>query len=103
LSSPGDADLSVDVDFSYIREACEGLADTFGPVTQSQLLHGLGIQARLEVLLKSAETDAKRRDLISGYDRLTSRMGMGVTYKALALGPIDSPVPVAFEPAQPSS
>lgn len=85
------------MDFSYIRSACAGLASAFGPVTQSQLLHGLGIQARLETLLKAARTEAERRDLVSGYGRLTSKAAMGTTYKALALGPLGSPVPVAFE------
>ncbi|KAI9034383.1 S-adenosyl-L-methionine-dependent methyltransferase [Hyaloraphidium curvatum] len=102
LSSPGESDLSVDVDFSQLRAAAEGLAAAFGPVTQSRLLHELGIQARLEALLRSARSDGERKELVSAYDRLTSRAGMGETYKALALGPLGSAAPVAFTETTPS-
>lgn len=49
LSSPGSADLTADVDFSYLRRmAGEGVA-CLGPVTQGTFLKNMGIDSRLQV------------------------------------------------------
>lgn len=49
LISPGAADLTADVDFSYIRNAVIDKAVTFGPVSQSYFLRNMGIDMRLKV------------------------------------------------------
>lgn len=46
---PGSADLTADVDFSYIRARTEDKLLTFGPVTQRNFLKQMGIDMRLQV------------------------------------------------------
>lgn len=49
LESPGTADLTADVDFTYLYDAVKDKAVTFGPVSQYQFLKDMGIDSRLEV------------------------------------------------------
>lgn len=49
LSSPGSADLTADVDFSYLRQAAGGGVACVGPVTQRVFLKNMGIDARMQV------------------------------------------------------
>ena len=103
---------------SKVPAACHG------PISQRQLLQGLGIEARLQSLLQHA--DADQADMLqSGYLRLVgggasatasvqgdgrqkgeqaqqedaqpAEEGMGLTYQAMAITAEDAPVPVAFE------
>lgn len=59
LELPGTADLTADVDFSYLRKQCmdSGSSDSevicYGPVNQYKFLHRLGIKQRKEALVKS--------------------------------------------------
>lgn len=49
LSCPGSADLTADVDFSFLRRvAGEGVA-CLGPVTQRTFLKNMGIDSRMQV------------------------------------------------------
>jgi NADH dehydrogenase [ubiquinone] 1 alpha subcomplex assembly factor 7 len=53
LSQPGTADLSAWVDFSALRQAAQESGagvEVHGPISQRQLLHALGIQARAQAL-----------------------------------------------------
>ena len=73
-------------------------ADAFGPITQSQFLGMLGINFRLEALLKNASEDQAEL-LQSGYWRLVgdgsapwwegeeklAPIGMGSRYKVLSI------------------
>jgi len=83
LSSAGEADLSVRVDFGALAAAAveaggrggggggTGKGDasspssssvrTFGPISQSDFLRGLGIAARLEALVEAAEAEAEAK------------------------------------------
>lgn len=45
----------------------------------------MGIQARLVQLLQAAPNDQVRKDLVSGYERLTDKLAMGDVYKFLAV------------------
>ncbi|KAI8370664.1 S-adenosyl-L-methionine-dependent methyltransferase [Radiomyces spectabilis] len=86
MSDPGSADLSVDVDFDMLKQVVaktQGMA-AFGPVTQSQFLQSLGIQLRLEMLLKNAKTPESRKNMIQGVQRLLDPEQMGRIYKVLA-------------------
>lgn len=106
LHAPGKTDLSVDVDFSALRMAIKEIAsgknsDAYmhGPITQSQLLHSLGVTTRLESLLQQASKE-QGENLISGYRRLvgsTEEGGMGESYLAVAITRKESPPPVGFE------
>ncbi|KAF9314797.1 NADH dehydrogenase [ubiquinone] complex I, assembly factor 7 [Podila horticola] len=100
LTQPGNVDLSADVDFEYLKQATEELVDCHGSVTQAHLLHSLGIGARLDMLLAKASA-ARREGLISSYHRLVDPKEMGNVYRVMAMTPLGSPTPVAFEKQSP--
>lgn len=85
LSSPGSADLTADVDFSYLRRmAGEGVA-CLGPVTQRTFLKNMGIDSRMQVLLRSCRDPSIRQQLISSYDMLTNPAKMGERFHFFSL------------------
>ena len=48
LSCPGSADLTADVDFSYLRRMAGGGVACLGPVTQRTFLKNMGIDSRMQ-------------------------------------------------------
>ncbi|KAE8223599.1 hypothetical protein CF319_g3385 [Tilletia indica] len=88
LQNPGKQDLTANVDFTHIRSAIEaGGATTHPLATQQSFLLHLGLQPRLEVLLRSAPDDARRKLIESGAERLVEggKVGMGETFKVLGI------------------
>lgn len=51
LIAPGTADLTADVDFSYLRRMVQGRVASLGPVTQQMFLKNMGIDVRLKVMI----------------------------------------------------
>lgn len=49
LLSPGSADLTADVDFSYLRRMVQKRVATLGPLKQKEFLKNMGIDVRLQV------------------------------------------------------
>ncbi|CAO3637037.1 unnamed protein product [Mucor hiemalis] len=86
MCDPGSADLSADVDFSFLKQAILKGSDisVYGPITQKDFLQSLGIQARVEQLFKSAKTSEARKTLLDGAERLMDPESMGRIYKVLA-------------------
>ncbi|KAI8093839.1 S-adenosyl-L-methionine-dependent methyltransferase [Halteromyces radiatus] len=86
MTEPGSADLSVDVDFNALKVNMRKDTDisVHGPVTQSEFLQSLGIQVRMEMLLKNATSRASRNSIIEGFKRLLDPSAMGRIYKVLA-------------------
>ncbi|ELU12546.1 hypothetical protein CAPTEDRAFT_117962, partial [Capitella teleta] len=80
LQEPGTADLTADVDFSFLKEAAGNRVACHGPITQRDFLHNMGIELRLQILLKNA-SEKDQHDLISGYDTLTNPEIMGERFK----------------------
>jgi len=110
LRDPGSADLSVYVDFGAMREVIEnrdagGGVKCYGPVTQRDLLFGLGIQERLEKLVEECETEEQAERVYRACERLVggdsgtegSDPGMGFRYQALAMVSRGMGVPPGFE------
>ncbi|XP_013781570.1 protein arginine methyltransferase NDUFAF7, mitochondrial-like [Limulus polyphemus] len=97
LCEPGTADLTADVDFSYLKKLVQGRALTYGPIPQGTFLENMSIKARLEKLLKSA-TPELEKELKSGYDMLVSPEKMGDRFKFLALYPTDMQELLAKQP-----
>ncbi|KAI8818400.1 S-adenosyl-L-methionine-dependent methyltransferase [Fimicolochytrium jonesii] len=96
LSKPGEADLSADVDFSFLRESTHGIAAAHGPITQSTFLRAMGIAPRMNMLLQNA--DAKtRKELATAFDRLVSPSQMGTVYKVMAITQEGVEVPYPFQ------
>ncbi|KAI7866521.1 S-adenosyl-L-methionine-dependent methyltransferase [Spinellus fusiger] len=85
MTNPGSADLSADVDFNLLKEAIRKNASVaaYGPVTQSFFLQSLGIQARLEMLIRNEKSAESRKNLIRGFQRLLDPEQMGRIYKVL--------------------
>lgn len=87
LDEPGEADLTVHVDFQRLAQAAssQGLS-IHGMSTQGEFLAALGIEARASTLKKRA-TPAQATDIDAALTRLTERgkTGMGELFKVLAV------------------
>ena len=93
FEAPGDTDLSAHVDFTTLAAAAQGSGTVaWGPVTQRDLLGGLGIDSRATALARGAPD---RADAILA-DRARLMEGMGTLFKALAVTHRDWPTPAAF-------
>lgn len=85
LASPGSADLTADVDFSYLRRVAGGGVACLGPVSQRTFLKNMGIDTRLQVLLRNCSDPSTRKQLISSYDMLTNPAKMGERFHFFSL------------------
>jgi NADH dehydrogenase [ubiquinone] 1 alpha subcomplex assembly factor 7 len=99
LAEPGDADLTVHVDFARMAQA--GLAAgaaAHGAVTQRDFLLALGLQQRFEALSRSA-TPEQAATLASGVERLTETgpTAMGELFKVLAVADPELPLLPGFD------
>ncbi|GJD80953.1 ATP synthase subunit beta [Methylobacterium gregans] len=87
LAAPGEADLTVHVDFAALARAAaaEGAA-VHGPATQRDFLLAMGLAARAERLKARAGAD-QARAIDAAAERLTdpAERGMGSLFKVLAL------------------
>jgi SAM-dependent MidA family methyltransferase len=98
LASPGDADLSAQVDFADLRGSAEALGlRAYGPIPQGEFLLKLGLGQRRERLLEKATPDQKAA-IASGAMRLVDPAQMGVLFKVLALTSPEPPPPPPFAP-----
>ncbi|KAI8983067.1 S-adenosyl-L-methionine-dependent methyltransferase [Pilobolus umbonatus] len=102
MSDPGTADLSADVDFSFLKDAIkkESNIDAYGPITQMKFLQSMGIQARVEQLFKNAKSSEARKTLLDGAERLMDPNRMGRIYKVLSFCKESDSVrgrPIGFE------
>ena len=87
LSSVGEADLTVHVDFSALMRAANSVRlNVFGPVYQGDFLLALGIEQRAEALKRRA-TEAQIAEIDAATLRLTdeSSQNMGHLFKVLAV------------------
>ncbi|XP_037837493.1 protein arginine methyltransferase NDUFAF7, mitochondrial isoform X2 [Kryptolebias marmoratus] len=85
LSSPGSADLTADVDFSFLRRMAGEGVSCLGPVTQRMFLKNMGIDARMQVLLRNCSNPSIRKQLTSSYDMLTNPAKMGERFHFFGL------------------
>ncbi|XP_051469808.1 protein arginine methyltransferase NDUFAF7, mitochondrial isoform X2 [Apus apus] len=87
LKDPGTADLTADVDFSYLRKMTQGRTATLGPIKQQEFLKNMGIDLRLQVLLQNSRDTATREQLLHSYDMLMNPKKMGDCFNFFALLP----------------
>src|SRR3546814_13262578 len=93
----GEADLTAHVDFTALAEVARRRGRrTFGPVSQTALLAGLGLSARADALKRANPARAEAID--ETVKRLTSPEGMAVHFKALACTAPHEAFPAAFPP-----
>jgi SAM-dependent MidA family methyltransferase len=90
LTSPGEADLSLQVDFEAFSAGLLEVGHAFdvplavdGPVTQAELLGALGIVERASRLM--AANPVKAATVEAGVARLLAPNGMGTRFKALGV------------------
>ncbi|MEL7129531.1 MAG: SAM-dependent methyltransferase, partial [Pseudomonadota bacterium] len=84
LAAPGETDLTVDVDFARLaRLAAAGGLDVAGPTPQGQFLGALGLQTRLDHLVKASPADAEA--LFAGAQKLVDPSEMGTRFRAICL------------------
>lgn len=87
LRAPGTADLTADVDFSYLRKMTQGRTATLGPIKQREFLKNMGIDLRLQVLLQNSCDEATHEQLLHSYDMLMNPKKMGDCFNFFALLP----------------
>jgi len=96
LDAPGEADLTVHVDFAALTRAAADKATIRGPVTQGAFLRRMGIALRAESLIKGA-TAEQAESIASGVERLIGPDQMGSLFKVLCLSGHGTPQPPGFE------
>jgi len=99
LRDPGEIDLTAHVDFEPLTRAIEAMgAQGYGPISQSRLLRGLGIETRA-MTLKAKATRAQAAEIELALARLVGigRTGMGEMFKAAAYAAPSLPPPPAFD------
>ncbi|MCJ8156516.1 class I SAM-dependent methyltransferase [Sphingomonas sp. LaA6.9] len=95
FAEPGERDLTAHVDFAALAEEGRGAGlRVFGPATQGDWLHGLGLAARATALVKAAPERAG--EIAAARDRLANPAQMGQLFKALAFVAPDWPEPEGF-------
>ncbi|KAF6321504.1 NADH:ubiquinone oxidoreductase complex assembly factor 7 [Rhinolophus ferrumequinum] len=87
LIAPGTADLTADVDFSYLRRMAQEKVASLGPIKQQTFLKNMGIDVRLKVLLDKSDEPSLRQQLLQGYDMLMNPKKMGERFNFFALLP----------------
>lgn len=95
LACPGEADLTVDVDFGRLAKlATRAGLQVSGPITQSAFLGALGLQARLDILLKAHPERAE--DLFQGAQKLVGPDQMGTRFKVICISSPGLKEPAGF-------
>lgn len=95
LAYPGESDLTVDVDFSRLKNLAEkaGLA-VRGPVSQGEFLMRLGAQERLNTLIKSHPEKAE--SLFESVQKLVDPAQMGSRFNVICISHPDLPDPTGI-------
>ncbi|KAJ7639431.1 S-adenosyl-L-methionine-dependent methyltransferase [Roridomyces roridus] len=84
---PGECDLTVNVDFAYLREAVGDFGPavpTHGPISQAAFLEGMGLSMRVEAAAQRSEDGGVA--IREAAKRLVDPSGMGEEYKVLGIG-----------------
>ncbi|VDM15796.1 unnamed protein product [Hydatigera taeniaeformis] len=93
LKDPGQADITADVDFAFLRRSVEAAKEPVifhGPVSQAYFLVHMGILLRLKALVEKAEVEEDKKSLIAATEMLVGSNQMGKRFKFVALTPARS-------------
>lgn len=100
LETPGEADLTSQVDFEALAALAGKNLRAIGPVTQGDFLTQLGIEARAKSLQHNAQEEM-RAEIGIAYERLIGPApGMGELFKALAFSHASLPALPGFDGAK---
>ena len=95
LCDPGMCDLTVDVDFAWLRTKAINLGLAASPVTeQGRFLMALGAEARMQQLVKAHPERAD--EMYETAARLIDPAQMGSRFKVICLSSADLPPPAGF-------
>lgn len=99
LETPGEADLTAQVDFSGFADAlrAHGLAGD-GPLPQGEFLGRLGAVERASRLM--ATNPARAGEIEAGIARLIAPSGMGSRFQAMGIRSVDLALLPAFSPVE---
>ncbi|XP_073527545.1 protein arginine methyltransferase NDUFAF7, mitochondrial isoform X4 [Phyllobates terribilis] len=87
LKDPGTADLTADVDFSFLKRIVGNSVVSLGPIEQQEFLKNMGIDLRMKVLLENNKDVTTQQHLIRSYDVLMNPCKMGQRFKFFSLIP----------------
>ncbi|VDN25851.1 unnamed protein product [Gongylonema pulchrum] len=87
LESPGEHDLTADVNFGHLKNIVEDRTLVYGPIEQREFLAQMGIGLRLERLLEGCKTKEERTNLLRSSEILLSEEGMGTRFKFMSMFP----------------
>ena len=99
FADPGEADLTVHVDFARMGQAARAAgAATHGPAAQRDFLLSLGLAERAQALARRA-SEAQRETILKGAERLVAPgpTEMGDLFKVMALSHPDLPPLPGFD------
>ncbi|EIN09977.1 DUF185-domain-containing protein [Punctularia strigosozonata HHB-11173 SS5] len=82
---PGECDLTVNVDFAYLKEALADAGLAHGPLPQHAFLKRMGINMRVEQLKRSAKSEERKAEIEKAARRLIDQSGMGTQYQVLGI------------------
>lgn len=100
LETPGETDLTAQVDFEALAALANKNVRAIGPVSQREFLGQLGIEARADILRRNAK-DEMRAEITISLERLIGPApGMGEMFKALAFAHKDLPPLPGFDGAK---
>lgn len=103
LTSPGEADLTTQVDFSSVMDQANGHRDDIeidGPITQAEFLGRLGILQRASKLM--ALNPDRASEIEASVMRMMAPNGMGTRFKVMGIRSSDVPTLPGLEPADQS-
>lgn len=95
FAAPGDADLTVHVDFAQVAARAGAGLRVLGPAGQGRFLRALGLDIRTAVLAKA--NPPKAEALVSASRRLADSDQMGALFKVLSLSHPEWPAPAGFD------
>lgn len=87
LIDPGTADLTADVDFSFLKRIVGNTVACLGPITQQEFLKNMGIDLRMKILLENNKDATTQQHLIQSYDFLMDPCKMGQRFNFFSMFP----------------
>jgi NADH dehydrogenase [ubiquinone] 1 alpha subcomplex assembly factor 7 len=85
LRDPGEADLTADVDFGYLKNHLKDKTKVYGTVSQRDFLLKCGLQQRVNFLLERSTSEKEKEDLITSANLMINDMGQ--RYKFMSIFP----------------
>ncbi|EGN98843.1 hypothetical protein SERLA73DRAFT_55110, partial [Serpula lacrymans var. lacrymans S7.3] len=82
---PGECDITANVDFAFLKDTMSDIVTTHGPIPQSTFLARLGMQLRIDALVRAAKSPERRETIEQAAKRLIDPLGMGSQYQFLGI------------------